>query len=129
MKVSVTLHTSRPDQDGNQRDHEARYQNYNRQYSELVVDPTTGNATCEFDAMPFPRVPDEDQVFTWFSLGVCVAPADQGGAIIIAGPLAPALVAPIGTIPQLVNVSVGVYKARLDKMRADGRLFDQKIDG
>lgn len=125
MRVSVSLHTRKPELDGNQRDFEAIYRDYNRSYAELVVDPTTGNAQCVFDKLDFPRVPDEDQLFTHFSIGVCVGPADQGGSIINAGPLTPELRCPVGATPQLVNVMVGVGGSRLAAMRADKRLFEE----
>ena len=122
MRVSVTLHRQQPDEDGNQRDFEANYRDYNRNYADLAIDPKTGNATCVFEGMKFPPIPADPQVLTHFSLGVSQAPADQGGAIIIAGPLSQVILGDVGVVPVL-SVAAGVPKARLDQMLADGRLF------
>lgn len=122
MRVSITLHTDEPDQDGNQRDVEASYCGYNRAYAELVTQPS-GDAVCEFKNLEFPKVQADPEVFTHFSLGVCIAPAGQGGSIIIVGPLEQPIDAKVDTIPRLTAL-VGVRKARLDTMRADGRIVD-----
>lgn len=123
MRVSVTLHTDEPDQDANQRQYEARYRNFNRQYADLAIDPKTGDGTCQFDGLLFPEVGDAGEVLTFFSIGVCIAPADQGGAIIIAGPVNPVIDAYRGRKP-LLSAAIAVRASRLAAMRADGRLVD-----
>jgi hypothetical protein len=122
MRVSVTLHTDEPPPDGNQRTDEAQYCGFNRQYAELVKDPATGHWSCEFKALTFPNVDADPETLTHFSLGVCDAPADRGGAIIIAGPLDNAIDAQVGTSPQLSAI-VGVKGERITEMLADERLF------
>lgn len=121
MRVSVTLHTAEPPEDGNQRTVEAQYCGFNRCYAELIVQPS-GDAVCEFKDLEFPVVQADPEVLTHFSIGVCVAPADQGGAIINAGPLDEPIDAQVNMIPRLSAI-VGVHKARLEAMLADGRMF------
>lgn len=126
MRVSVSLHFDAPPEDGNQRDFEGSYQNYNRRVVEMDIDQH-GAGTCEFEGLEFPAVGNMDdrepRVLTHFSLGVCIAPADKGGAIIIVGPLHPPVYLDPGVKPQ-VSAAVGVYAARLAAMRRDGRLVD-----
>lgn len=122
MRVSVTLHRAEPDLDGNQREFEAEYCGYNRGYTNVRIDPKTGDGFFAFEGMTFPRVQADPETLTHFSLGVCDAPADQGGSIIIAGILAKPIVADVGTAP-ILEAAGGINAARLAAMLADGRLF------
>lgn len=126
MKVSVALHFDAPPENGNQRDFEGSYQNYNRRVVEMDIDQH-GAGTCQFEGLEFAAVGNMDarepRLLTYFSLGVCIAPADRGGAIIIAGPLDPPVRLYPGVKPQ-VSAAVGVYASRLILMRLDGRLVD-----
>lgn len=126
MRVSVALHYDMPPLNGNQRDLEGSYQNYNRRVVEMDIDQR-GDGTCQFEGLEFATVgnldPCEPRTLTHFSLGVCNAPADRGGAIIIAGPMYPTIHLIPGVKPQ-VSAAIGVYASRLAAMRADGRLVD-----
>jgi hypothetical protein len=122
MRVSVTLHRGLPDLDGNQRQLEANYRDYNRRYATLGIDPKTGDGFFNIENMEFPAAAADPQTLTHFSLGVSEAPANQGGAIIIVGELARLINVTVGAAP-LLQASGGVHKERLDTMLADGRLF------
>jgi hypothetical protein len=125
VKVSIALHTREPDPDGNQWDggYEATYGGYNRQHVMMEID-NNGDGFARADAITFPNVNSDPETFSFFSVGVAMAPSGQGGSIIIAGPLEPPFYAAPGTSPQLKNFAIGVYRKRLDEMRADGRFFD-----
>ena len=87
MRVSIALHMECPDlRAGNQRDSEAAYQNYNRQYADLEIDPQTGNGDAAF-AVTFPVNGEPAVTAKYFSLGTAIAPPDLGGYIIICGPI------------------------------------------
>ena len=123
MRVSVTLHRQQPGEDGNQREYEAQYQNFNRQYAEMVIDPDTGTATCQFEGLKFPAVGDDSrEVLQFFSIGCCQAPADAGGAVIISGPLLVPIVADKDVVPVL-SAACAIPAERIAAMVDDGRLF------
>lgn len=95
MKVSIALHMECPNlRFGNQRESEAAYQNYNRQYADLVIDPATGDGDVAFNVI-FPANGEIAVTVRYFSLGTAIAPPDLGGYIIICGPITGA--ARIGT--------------------------------
>ncbi len=99
MKVSVALHGGEPDPFGNQRACEAAYQNYNRCYADLEIDRETGGAISRFN-VTFPAS-GEKFAAHYFSIGVCTAPSDLGGSIIIYGPITGSLAGGPGTAPVL----------------------------
>lgn len=126
MKVSIALHTEAPDENGNQRNAEARYRGYNRAYGVLVID-STGNGVFNPETITFPVVQaDADPLpYTHFSLGVCegIDPG-KGGAIIIVGELSAPLnlqTWEVGSAPRF-DAGAGIYAARIAEMRADGRM-------
>lgn len=126
MRVSVTLHKLEPDMDANQSWKEANYQNFNRQYATMEFDDE-GNGLVRIKDLAFPTCGGNDkerQVLTYFSIGVCDGPNGAGGAIINAGLLDAAVEVRPGMHPELRVAIVGVYAARLQQMRDDGRLFD-----
>lgn len=126
MRVSVSLHKLEPDENANQSWREADYQNFNREYAEMEFDEA-GNGLVTIKNMQFPECGGDDrerQVLTHFSIGVCEGPLGRGGSIINAGPLDAAIEIRPGYSPELRAAMVGVYRSRLDEMRADGRLFD-----
>lgn len=98
MKVSIALHLAEIDPRGNQRQAEASYQNYNRQYADLIIDATTGDGSIEFDAH-FPVAGEPFNVVI-FSVGVCTAPPDLGGSVIISGPITDDLRGTAGNVPS-----------------------------
>src|SRR5882757_5187468 len=110
MKVSIALHVGEPDPRSNQRDLEATYQNYNRRYADLEIDQSTGNGLCDF-AEVFP-IAGELFIANFFSIGICVAPTDLGGSIIIFGPIPGGLRGNIGNFPSL-EAACFVENARL----------------
>ncbi len=99
MKVSVALHSGEPDPHGNQRACEAAYQNYNRQYADLEIDAETGGAISRF-TVTFPMSGEPFRAY-FFSIGVCIAPPDLGGSIILYGPINEPLGGDAGTSPTL----------------------------
>lgn len=130
MRVSIALHYAAPDENGNQRTFEAKYQNYNRRYMDLTIDEA-GDAYGICKHVEFPangETPPEDFepqfVFSHFSLGVCTGVGTHtGGSIIITGPIDSGIDArKQGMIPTLSNLAVGVHAARLTEMMADGRM-------
>lgn len=129
MRVSVSIHTAEPDQSGNQQDHEARYGGYNRQYAELMIDPTTGNGSCILRGIAFPSVQSDPEEFTHFSIGVCLAAEGYGGAIISAGPLGNVVKAPVGSTPFIGIALCGIYREKLEFLNLihcdDGRWVEK----
>lgn len=121
MRVSVTLHTDEPELDGNQRQHEAEYQGFNRQHIPMMIDED-GNGFCQFINLPFPEnTEDVVEIVTHFSIGVCVAPSNQGGNIIICGALEKPIRIGKGYSPK-ITATVGVRAERLTEMVKDGRI-------
>ncbi len=110
MKVSIALHIGEPDPNGNQRGSEAAYMNYNRGHADLVVDPETGAGFCQFN-LTFPES-GENFHANYFSIGVCVAPPDLGGSIIVWGPITGGLTGTIGSAPTL-DAAGGVDAERM----------------
>ena len=123
VKVSIALHKQEPKLDGNQRDWEVSYMNYNRCHVIMQI-ADDGHGEIFARELAFPNnAEDVTQVALFFSIGVAVAPGGQGGSIINYGPLENPIVISEGMAPLLTIIS-GIHAARLDEMRKDGRFFD-----
>ena|ERR1700761_8990366 len=109
MRVSIALHTKEPPEDGNQRQGEARYGGYNRQYADMEISDT-GDGVVYVEALVFPAVATDPEIHGWFSVG-----DPNGGAIIIAGPIEPPMVSRVGQAPTL-KAHCGIFRARLVAM-------------
>src|ERR1700748_3815296 len=114
MKVSVVLHKDEPDHNGNQRQVEAAYGGYNRQYADLVIDPETGMGVCDFN-VTFPQVQNGPEHATHFSLGLCYAPPCQGGSIIIASIIDGGKSCNLGETPNLCGAALIVRDRLIER--------------
>lgn len=113
LRVSVALHIAEPSEDGNQRDSEARYGGYNRQYVFLEMHPEGG--VIERADVIFPEVQNHAEVITHFSFG-----DPNGGAIIAAFPIDPPITLEAGTDNVLPSVHVLMAGVKLAKLQALG---------
>ena len=129
MRVSIALHVDDPGQDADQSLYEAKYMNYNRQHVDMAISDEGGFIKAidlQFPATGEDQASWAPQVFTYWSAAVCTGPADQGGAIIISGPIEPVNGKPpharkIGDAP-IITIHAGVFMEKLNTMKADGRL-------
>lgn len=128
MKVSIALHTGEPDPYGNQRALEAAYQNYNRQYADLEIDPHYGGATAAFK-VTFPEAGETFAAY-YFSIGTCVAPFDLGGSVIVYGSITSPLRGVAGDSPVLdAGVVVDADRMKqLDLVVQDGVFWREKTE-
>lgn len=124
VKISIALHSQEPDLDGNQRQWELTYRDYNRQYAIMAIDEN-GDGFVHAADLAFPNNGENATQFaTHFSIGVAVAPGGQGGSIINMGEIGTGVIVVSEGMAPLLTFTAGTYKARLDEMRADGRFFD-----
>lgn len=124
VKVSIALHKQEPDLNGNQREWEVPYMNYNRANAIMEIDEN-GDGFIHVRDLAFPNNGEDiTQVALFFSVGVAVAPAGRGGSIIICDQIGSGPIVISKGVAPLLTLTVGVHKARLDEMRADGRFFD-----
>jgi hypothetical protein len=124
IKISVALHTQEPDIDGNQSQFELGYMNYNRRHIFMTIDDN-GDGFFQATDLQFPSNGEYvAPVATWFSIGVAVAPANQGGAIINAGPIGTGPIIIVKGRGPMLTIAGGIHAERLNKMRLAGKFFD-----